>query len=56
MELLKTILMCKFNLDSDEADNIINKSKKDGTLAEWYGIAKIKLEQEYERNKEVQYV
>ena len=56
MELLKSILMIKFNLDNDEADKLVEKSKREGNLHEWYGIAKIKLEQEYERNREVTYV
>ena len=56
MELLKSILMIKFNLDDDEVDNLVKKAKREGNLDEWYGIAQIKLEQEYERNKAVQYV
>lgn len=56
MELLKSILMIKFNLDNDEVDKLVEKSKREGNLDEWYGIAQIKLEQEYERNKAVQYV
>lgn len=52
MKLLKAILMCKFNLDEEETDRLLSKSRKDKTLGKWYGIAKIKLEQEYDKNKE----
>lgn len=48
-KLLKAVLKTIYTVDDETINTMVENSKKDGSLLEWYQIATIKLEREMQR-------